>query len=74
MNVGMLWLDDDRSRSFDEKVNRAVDYYQEKYGRMPELCLVNKTMLSEEKKVGKVSVQPKKAVLPHHFWLGMKPV
>lgn len=72
MNVGMLWLDDDRHRSLDEKVNRAVEYYQEKYGRMPELCLVNKTMLAEEIVVGKVSVQPQPAILPHHFWVGMK--
>ena len=49
MNVGMLWLDDDRKRSLDEKVNRAVEYYREKYGRMPEMCLVNKGMLAEEK-------------------------
>ncbi|MCA9916382.1 MAG: hypothetical protein KC445_00440 [Anaerolineales bacterium] len=72
MNVGMLWLDDDRNRSLDEKVNRAVEYYREKYGRMPELCLVNKMMLTEEKQVGKVSVQPQTAILPHHFWVGMK--
>lgn len=72
MNVGMLWLDDDRTRSLDEKVSRAVDYYREKYGRMPELCLVNKTMLAEEKLVGKVSVQPQSAILPHHFWVGMR--
>ncbi|MBK7893923.1 MAG: hypothetical protein WAS33_00145 [Candidatus Promineifilaceae bacterium] len=72
MNVGMLWLDDDRNRSLDEKVSRAVEYYAEKYGRMPELCLVNKTMLVEEMLVGKVSVQPQSAILPHYFWLGMK--
>ncbi|MCA9897025.1 MAG: hypothetical protein H6654_00375 [Ardenticatenaceae bacterium] len=72
MNVGMLWLDDDRTRSLDEKVSRAVDYYREKYGRMPDLCLVNKTMLAEEKLVGKVSVQPQSAILPHHFWVGMR--
>lgn len=72
MNVGMLWLDDDRNRSLDEKVSRAVAYYREKYGRMPELCLVNKTMLAEEILVGKVSVQPQSTILPHHFWLGMR--
>lgn len=72
MNVGMLWLDDDRKRSLDEKVSRAVEYYQEKYGRMPEMCLVNKGMLSGEVQMGKVSVQPIANILPHHFWLGMK--
>ena len=72
MNVGMLWLDDDRHRSLEEKVSRAVEYYQEKYGRMPEMCLVNKGMLAAEKVVGNVNVQPIANVLPHHFWLGMK--
>ena len=72
MNVGMLWLDDDRHRTLDEKVMRAVDYYREKYGRSPELCLVNQKMLSEEKTVGKIIVQPQAAILPHHFWLGMR--
>ncbi|MCA9874063.1 MAG: hypothetical protein H6659_00215 [Ardenticatenaceae bacterium] len=72
MNVGMLWLDDDRQRSLDEKVNRAAEYYQEKYGRSPELCLVNQKSLSEKKTVGHIEVQPAQTVLPHHFWLGMK--
>lgn len=72
MNVGMLWLDDDRNRSLEEKVNRAVEYYEEKYGRFPEMCLVNTKMLADETKVGQVSVQPIGNILPHHFWLGMK--
>ena len=71
MNVGMLWLDDDRSRSLEEKVSRAVEYYQEKYGRFPDTCLVNTIMLKDETKVGKVNVQPIANILPHHFWLGM---
>lgn len=71
MNVGMLWLDDDRSRSLEEKVLRAVEYYREKYGRFPDTCLVNSTMLKDETKVGKVNVQPLANILPHHFWLGM---
>jgi len=72
MNVGMLWLDDDRNRTLDEKVSRAVEYYREKYGRMPNMCLVNKGMLAAEKQVGKVCVQPIANILPHHFWLGVK--
>ncbi len=72
MNVGMLWLDDDRKRSLDEKVSRAAEYYREKYGRMPEMCLVNQGMLETEMRVGKVNVQPIANILPHHFWLGMK--
>ena len=72
MDVGMLWLDDDRNRTLDEKVSRAVEYYREKYGRMPNICLVNIGMLSAEMQVGKVIVQPIATVLPHHFWVGTK--
>lgn len=79
MNIGMLWLDDDKRRTFEEKVKRAADYYSEKYGSLPELCLVNSAMLAgdkasteENKKVGRIEVQPTQTVLPHHFWLGMK--
>ena len=85
MNIGMLWLDDDKRRSFEEKVKRAAEYYSEKYGRFPELCLVNTAMLAgdsasaedtdpaeENKKVGRIEVQPTQTVLLHHFWLGMK--
>lgn len=73
MNVGMLWLDDDKKRSLTEKVERAADYYQEKYGRFPELCYVNTQMLAVERQIGKIKVQPARTVLRDHFWLGMQP-
>ncbi len=72
MDVGMLWLDVDRQRTLDEKVVRAAEYYQEKYGRFPTLCLVNAQSLPEKKQVGRIEVQPALTVLPYHFWLGMK--
>lgn len=72
MNVGMLWLDDDKQRTLDDKVKRAAEYYQNKYGSMPNLCLVNKTMLAEKYRVDKIDVQPARYVLPNHLWLGVK--
>jgi len=72
MQVGMLWLDDDKKRHLDEKVRRAVAYYEQKYGRLPELCLVNAQEITDEKKIDKVMVKPARAVLRHHFWLGMQ--
>lgn len=71
MKVGMLWLDTDKSRSLDEKVLRAVEYYQDKYGKLPELCLVNSSVIAEAKSVGQVKVEAARTVLPDHFWLGM---
>ncbi|MCP5094307.1 MAG: hypothetical protein GY943_02010 [Chloroflexi bacterium] len=73
MNVGMLWLDDDKKRPFDEKVKRAADYYVTKYGRMPTVCLVNPKMLAQEKKIDEINVSPIRTVLPYYFWLGVEP-
>ena len=73
IDVGMLWLDADRKRPLQEKVARAVDYYESKYGRLPDLCLVHPEMLSEEEMVvGETKVHCMETVLPHHFWLGVK--
>ena len=33
MDTGMLWYDDDRQRTLEEKVRRAADYYRHKYGQ-----------------------------------------
>lgn len=72
MKSGMLWLDADARRTLDEKVERAVEYYHQKYGAMPDLCLVNtSTFTEEEKSVGAVKVQRTRTVLPHHFWVGV---
>ena len=71
MKIGMLWLDTDRNRSLDEKVQRAADYYQDKYGILPELCLVNTLQIESEKTLGAIKIQPARTVLKDHFWLGM---
>lgn len=71
MNVGMLWLDADQQRTLPEKVKRAADYYEHKYGKVPTLCLVNSQMLAEEMMVDSIKVQPAPNVLRHHFWVGV---
>jgi hypothetical protein len=70
----MLWLDDDKKSSLDEKIRKAAAYYLEKYGQKPDICLVNQAMLGEEKKVDAIQVQPANNVLPNHFWVGVKAV
>lgn len=72
MDIGMLWFDDS-SRSFAEKVRRAADYYQEKYGRQPTLCLVNPDTWDEsESKKLSVELRQARLVLPNHFWIGVE--
>jgi len=67
MISGMLWLDGDSHRSLDDKVQRAVDYYEEKYGSTARVCYVNKELAAEETQVGSVKVMPLATVMRHHF-------
>lgn len=72
MNNGMMWFDNDPKTAFSEKVIRAAEYYRQKYGRVPNLCLVNPHDLPEQTEpVGKVTVRPFRSVLPGHLWLGL---
>ena len=41
MHGGMLWYNGNKHVTFIQKVEEAAVYYQKKYGRMPEVCLVN---------------------------------
>lgn len=74
MDIGMLWMDDDKKSSLDDKIRKAAAYYLEKYGQKPDLCLVNRALLTEEKNVDSIQVQPANNVLPNHFWVGVKAV
>ncbi len=47
MNVGMLWFDNDPRTALTAKVARAADYYRQKYGLVPDLCLVHPSMLAK---------------------------
>lgn len=75
MNVGMLWFDNDTRTALTAKVNRAADYYRQKYGLVPDLCLVHPSMLGEfpdlvEGCAGKVAVRLNRTILPGHLWIG----
>jgi hypothetical protein len=71
MDIGMLWFDDS-PRTIDEKIKRAVDFYVEKYGRTPTLCMVNPATAKEDGLVAGVQVRPARSVLPHHFMVGIE--
>ena len=71
MKIGMLWFDDDKRRSLEQKIRQAAEYYEGKYGAAPNVCFVNNKTLQEELKFGQVKVFPINKILPHHFWLGV---
>jgi hypothetical protein len=70
----MLWLDDDKHTTLDEKIQRAAEYYHNKYGQAPDLCLVSQKALAQEKKIGRIHVRPAQNILRNHFWVGIQAV
>ena len=74
MEIGLLWFDDDKKRDLPAKVIRAANHYKQRFGRKPELCFVNPSMLGDDEekiKPGGVILQSSSTVLMNHFWLGM---
>lgn len=73
MNTGMLWYDNNPRTTLAAKVIRAVEYYTHKYGRVPNTCLVNPSMLEKDSNdIGAITVRPYRPVLPGHLWIGIE--
>ena len=77
MNIGMLWFDNDTQSDLNQKIQRAASYYQQKYGKQPDLCYVHPSMAlaiqdgTPGTKPGNIEVKTTKSVLPNHFWIGI---
>lgn len=73
MNTGMLWFDNSAT-SLAQKVRKAADYYQKKYGRAAEICLVHPSMACDQdlnNLVDGITVRAWRPVLPGHLWIGV---
>jgi hypothetical protein len=77
MNIGMLWFDNDTQSDLSQKIQRAASYYQQKYGKQPDLCYVHPSMAQAPMngnpgiKTGGIEVKTTKSVLPNNFWIGI---
>jgi hypothetical protein len=75
MHTGMLWFDNDPKTTLSVKIQKAMDYYNKKFGRIPDICLVHPSMLDNGQKqfdMGKVTVRPYQPVMPGHLWIGVE--
>ncbi len=75
MLTGMLWFDNDPGSTLLIKVKKAADFYRQKYGRSPDLCLVHPSMLEKNQQLadfGKLIIRPYRPVLPGHLWIGIE--
>jgi hypothetical protein len=75
MHTGMLWFDNS-SAALSVKIQKAAEYYEKKYGRRPDLCLVHPSLIvaadSDTLKTLPLSVRPYKAVVVGHIWIGIE--
>jgi len=71
----MLWFDNDPHTTLSVKIQKAMDYYSKKFGRIPDICLVHPSMLNTGQKqfeLGKLTIRPYKPVMPGHLWIGVE--
>jgi hypothetical protein len=77
MHTGMLWFDNSQT-ALTIKLEKAIAYYQKKYGITPDLALVHPSMLdtADQNKrtleMNKLTVRPYRPVLPGHIWIGIE--
>ncbi len=74
MHTGMLWFDNSKS-TLGDKARAAVNYYEKKYGRKPDLVLVHPIMFGEHPRkfeLNGLTIQPYRPVLPGHIWVGIE--
>jgi hypothetical protein len=77
MEIGLLWYDDSKKKSLEEKVNEAVAAYCAKprfAGQRPNTCYVHPSMVSEEPEIhlNGVRVVATTTVAPHHLFVGLE--
>lgn len=71
--IGMLWFNNDPKTDLADKIRQAADYYAQKYGKHPTVCLVNpKTLGEQAPAVDGVKVAPSRQVMPNHFFVGIE--
>ena len=72
MNRGMLWFDNNPKTGLTAKIKRAAEYYRQKYGDAPNLCLVHPSMLADkEAEAGRIVIRSYRPVLPGYLWIGL---
>lgn len=72
MKIGMLWFDNDPKTDLKAKVEKAMAYYEKKYGQAPNLAYVHPTMIAgANSKVSGVELRARREIRPHHFWIGI---
>lgn len=74
MQEGLLWFDKDPNRTLSDKIKRAVDYYQHKFGHTPNACYLNAADADTQSgEISGIQMRTAPNVLRYHLWLGIEP-
>jgi len=69
IRIGLLWFDGDPRRSFDSKIEPAVERYRTKFGHEPNVCYVHPSCLPTDTQSA-LQLRTARDILPNHFMLG----
>ncbi len=82
MHVGMLWYDNTPGVTLKLRIEKAANYYRQKYHQEPNLCLIHPSMLEKARssskdnadlpQVGSLTIRSYGTVLPGHLWIGVE--
>lgn len=72
MNIGMFWRC--TLQELPANIQAAAEYYERKYGKKPNLCLLNVSVLSHEKtpEIKGLTIRTSRFVLPKYLWIGVE--
>lgn len=66
----LVWYDNDRKRPLHVKIAAAAERYQERFGAVPELVLLNPAQAGEEVEIAGIPVRTTPLVSPNHLYIG----
>jgi hypothetical protein len=73
MRSGLLWFDDSPGVPLAAKIERAMQRYRERVGRLPNVCYVHpKTLAGADARPERVKVVESTTVQPNYFLVGMR--
>ena len=71
MEIGELYLVEDKSMNLEQRVLWAAKRYQRKYGQSPTLCLLPPSLLhGQQGQLGNLRLEAKQSLLPNYLWMG----
>jgi hypothetical protein len=72
MVIGLLWHDSSDA-TLGEKVTAARARYEERFGRVPNVCYVNPSALPEgDVEIAGMMLRPAQHILRYHYWVGVE--